>query len=41
LSGSAVLEVYAVNDAKVKSGEVDPEGKAKKAKPGKPGIYLE
>ena len=41
LSGSAVLEVYAVNDAKVKSGEADPEGKAKKAKPGKPGIYLE
>ena len=31
------IEVYASND----KNKYDPEGKAKKAKPGKPGIYLE
>ena len=31
------VEVFAVNDVK----KVDPEGKAKKAKPGRPGIYVE
>lgn len=31
------VKVYAVNDPKKK----DPEGKSKKAKPGKPGIYME
>ncbi len=31
------VEVYAVND----SNKYDPEGKSKKVKPGKPGIYLE
>ncbi|MGC9309435.1 MAG: class I tRNA ligase family protein, partial [Candidatus Nanoarchaeia archaeon] len=35
------IEVYAVNDAAVKSGEKDPDKKAGKAKPGKPAIYLE
>lgn len=35
------VEVYASNDARVKSGEADPEGKAKKSRPGKPGIYIE
>jgi len=31
------INVYAVNDKK----KYDPENKSKKAKPGKPGIYLE
>ena len=32
-----VVKAYAVNDAK----RHDPQNKAKKSKPGKPGIYLE
>ena len=38
--GSAVgkdVEVFAVND----SGKYDPEGKAKRAKPGKASVYVE
>ncbi len=35
------INVYAVNDPEVKSGKADPENKSKKAKPGKPGFYLE
>ncbi|HKL23924.1 MAG TPA: class I tRNA ligase family protein, partial [Candidatus Nanoarchaeia archaeon] len=37
------VEVYAINDEAIKSNpeKTDPEGKAKKAKPGKPAIYLE
>ena len=31
------VEVYAVND----KNKHDPEGKASKAKPGKPGIYIQ
>jgi hypothetical protein len=31
------IKVYAVNDKK----KYDPEGKASKAKPGKPGIFVE
>ena len=31
------INVFAVNDKK----KYDPENKSKKAKPGKPGIYLE
>lgn len=37
ISGAVSVKVYAVNDAK----KYDPEGKSKKAKPGKPGIYVE
>jgi len=33
----ANVQIFASND----SNKIDPEGKAKKAKPGKPGIYLE
>ena len=40
LSGSAVSS-YSVTDPLVKSGEKDPQRKAKKAKLGRPGIYLE
>ncbi len=36
-SGSIIVTSFAVNDKK----KYDPEGKAKKAKPGKPAIYLE
>ncbi len=35
------INLYAVNDPRIKSGELDPEKKSKKVKPGKPGIYLE
>jgi hypothetical protein len=34
---NAKVQVFAVNDSK----RYDPEGKAGKAKPGKPGIYIE
>jgi len=34
---AALVKVFAVNDSK----KIDPENKAKKAKPGKPAIYLE
>jgi len=37
LSGSRVVKAFIVND----KSKHDPEGKAKKAKPGKPAIYLE
>ncbi len=40
LSGSAVVGIYSTQEIK-KNPRLDPQGKAKKAKPGKPAIYLE
>jgi len=39
-ASGAIIIPYATNDPLVKSGEKDPEGKSKKSKPGKPGIYI-
>ena len=36
-SGAISVEVYAVND----KNKQDPEGKSKKVKPGRPGIFVE
>ncbi|MFW5846520.1 MAG: leucine--tRNA ligase [Nanoarchaeota archaeon] len=35
------VEIYSSADSEVKSGEVDPENKAKKARPSQPAFYLE
>lgn len=34
------IQIFSVSDPEVKSGKKDPEGKAKKAKPGKPAVYF-
>jgi len=39
-SGSIVINVYSTQEVK-NNPQLDPEGKAKKAKPGRPGIYIE